>query len=409
MTVDREAIERTRLASAEALLAERTSAGGWEGELSSSALSTATAAFALLVHGADEDRTLAVAGLEWLAASQNEDGGWGDTTDSPSNISTTTLAWVALGVDGSLAERFAATAERARARLERDVGDPSPEGLARAITAAYGDDRTFSVPILATCAIGGRLGPGAAAWREIPAIPFELAALPHQLFRWLGLPMVSYALPALIAIGQVIHHHRPSRNPAARLVRNLTRERTLRELTAIQPETGGFLEATPITSFVAASLVACGRGDHPVVQQALRFLRDSVRADGSWPIDTHLATWVTSLSIDALAGGGRLDEHFSAQERERLAALLLDQQHRVEHPYTHAAPGGWAWTPCRGASPTPTTRPEPCWRCTTSGGRTRRAPRRAPAGCSTWPTATAASRPSAAAGASCPSTAARRT
>ena len=36
--------------------------------------------------------------------------------------------------------------------------------------------------------------------------------------RW-QLPVVSYALPALIAIGQTIHHHRPSRNPLARLIR----------------------------------------------------------------------------------------------------------------------------------------------------------------------------------------------
>ena len=53
---------------------------------------------------------------------------------------------------------------------------------------------------------------------EIPQLPFELAALPHQLFGWLRLPVVSYALPALIAIGQVRHHHRPSLNPPLRFV-----------------------------------------------------------------------------------------------------------------------------------------------------------------------------------------------
>src|SRR6185436_568899 len=80
------------------------------------------------------------------------------------------------------------------------------------------------------------------------------------------------------------------------------RERTLRKLGAIQPASGGYLEATPLTSFVVASLVGSGVGAHTVVENGLRFLRESVRADGSWPIDTNLATWLTSLAIDALAG-----------------------------------------------------------------------------------------------------------
>jgi hypothetical protein len=33
----------------------------------------------------------------------------------------------------------------------------------------------------------------------------------------------------------------------------------------------------------------------PVLHRALQFLTASVRADGSWPIDTNLATWVTTL------------------------------------------------------------------------------------------------------------------
>jgi len=38
-------------------------------------------------------------------------------------------------------------------------------------------------------------------------------------------------------------------------------------------------------------------------------------------------------------------------KRRRLIDWLLDQQHRVEHPYTHAAPGGWAWTDLSGGVP----------------------------------------------------------
>ena len=80
------------------LLAEREPSGHWEGELATSALSTATAVSALALverHDAtdgtgcfvDESREsrlseLIVKGLHWLADHQNEDGGWGDTEKS---------------------------------------------------------------------------------------------------------------------------------------------------------------------------------------------------------------------------------------------------------------------------------------------------------------------------------------
>jgi squalene-hopene/tetraprenyl-beta-curcumene cyclase len=68
--------------------------------------------------------------------------------------------------------------------------------------------------------------------------------------------VVSYALPALIAIGQAIHHHHPSWNPLPRLIRQIMRRPTLTVLELIQPENGGFLEATPLTSFVTMALAS---------------------------------------------------------------------------------------------------------------------------------------------------------
>src|SRR6185436_171034 len=114
---------------------------------------------------------------------------------------------------------------------------------------------------------------------------FELAAFPHQLFGALRLPVVSYALPALIAIGQVRHKHRPSVNPVMRYVRDRLVPGTLALLRSIQPSSGGYLEATPLTSFVLMSLASAGLKDHAVVAEGVRFLRASMRADGSWPID----------------------------------------------------------------------------------------------------------------------------
>ena len=73
----------------------------------------------------------------------------------------------------------------------------------------------------------------------------------------------------------------------------------------------------------------------------------SMRDDGSWPIDTNLATWVTTLSIGALADADVLVPEDAPSMRQ----WLLGQQSTREHPFTHAAPGAWAWTPLSGGVP----------------------------------------------------------
>src|SRR3954468_19131779 len=86
-----ERLKAAYLVARDALLAERVPEGHWVGELSTSALSTATAVMALHLVNPFEHRTLIDGGLKWLADHQNADGGWGDTVKSVSNISTTML------------------------------------------------------------------------------------------------------------------------------------------------------------------------------------------------------------------------------------------------------------------------------------------------------------------------------
>jgi squalene-hopene/tetraprenyl-beta-curcumene cyclase len=333
-----------------ALLGERQAGGYWTGKLSSSALSTATAVCALTIYRRYAIKEALVAaplilrGLDWLSRHGNPDGGWGDTDMSISNLSTTTLCWAAFSAADE-SRSYAETVNRAEDYLRRAAGGIDPEAIARAVTARYGNDRTFSVPILVTCALSGRFGRGAEAWREIRPLPFEVGALRREWFGAMRLPVVSYALPALIALGQVIHHHRPPLNPLTRWLRDITREPTLGVLSEIQPSNGGFLEATPLTSFVTMSLAAAGLANHSVTLKGIEFLARSAREDGSWPIDTNLSTWLTTLSINAMPA--RLD----FEERRRLRAWLLAQQFRSPHPYTNAAPGGWAWTDLPGGVP----------------------------------------------------------
>lgn len=357
--LNREQVRQTLTRATGKLLESRVAAGHWEGELSSSALSTATAVLALAVvlrEGEQRlDRTLlaecsrmACQGTCWLVENRNADGGFGDTVGSPSNLSTTALVWAALmSLDRSSKKALAAT----RAWLSEKAGSLDADALAAAITARYGEDRTFSAPILTACTLSGAFGPDAGAWTRVPQLPFELAVCPPQWFKWLRLPVVSYALPALIAIGQVRHRFRPTRNPLLRLIRSLARRRSLELLQKIQPASGGYLEAVPLTSFVVMSLAASGQVEHPVVSRGLDFLAGTARGDGAWPIDTNLATWVTTQSLAALAAGGNLESHLDSDQRRNLRRWLLDQQYRSLHPYTHADPGGWAWTDLPGGVP----------------------------------------------------------
>ena len=337
MAINQSAINQTLSNATTALLDARDARGVWVGELSSSALSTAVTIFALHLHG--EHATLVDAGRDWLLANRNSDGGWGDTTRSKSNISTTTLCHAALHAIGI-------RDEPSRAWLMREIGSLEPAAWSEAIADRYGADRTFSVPILTMAALAGVLGGDGFAY--VKQLPFELAAFPRSWFAELRLPVVSYALPALIAIGQVRHVHRSTRNFFARLVRDFASGPTRKTLREIQPSSGGYLEATPLTAFVVMSLVAAGHREHAVVRDGVEFLINSFRADGSVAIDTNLATWVTTLSISALA---QQPSGLAEVDCSAVCDWLLGQQYREVHSYTNSPPGGFAWTDLPGGVP----------------------------------------------------------
>jgi len=318
------------------LLAARNSGEThWVGELAASALSTATAVSALSLvekhSGETSQRPLIEAGARWIAARQNVDGGWGDTTLSYSNIATTMLVKAALHLAG-VAEEHASMLERADVYIEQ-------QGGIAGLRKRYGVDKTFAVPILTNCALAGLV-----AWKEVPALPFEAAVVPQRFYRFMQLPVVSYAIPALVAIGQAKYFHQKPWPPVS-WMRSAAVQPSLRVLRRMQPASGGYLEATPLTSFVVMSLAATGRGQHEVTQAGVKFLVDSVQPDGSWPIDTNLATWNTTLAMNALHHGG--------EDIAQLDCLdwLLSCQHTVRHPFTGADPGGWGWTDLSGAVP----------------------------------------------------------
>jgi squalene-hopene/tetraprenyl-beta-curcumene cyclase len=342
--LDRERLLQAYRRLVRRLVDEQLPEGYWVGELASSALSTATAVSALSIWGqkshaaAAELRQRIDHGVRWLLDTQRDDGSWGDTPCSRGNISTTMLVRAALqlaqpwlGADSGMASIAADKA--ATAYLDRICG-PGALAHAEAVRRRYGSDRTFSVPILMNAALAGLI-----PWEQVPHLPFELAVLPQSWYRFARLPVVSYALPALIAIGQAVMYHR-----RGQLWRKWAVEPTLNRLRRLQPTSGGFLEAVPLTAFVVMALASCGHAKHPVCRNGIAFLLNSVRGDGSWPIDSNLSVWLTTLSVVALGADNLADPEATRQ-------WLLQQQVRRRHPYTGAEPGGWGWSHLSGSVP----------------------------------------------------------
>ena len=180
------------------LLDQRQGRNHWTGQLAASSLSTATAISTLALvrqhyqAAANEQADLPTInqlsqtidnGLAWLTNHQNQDGGWGDTNLSYSNIATTLLVIAAFKLAGQ--ESSNVKLLQAAQKYVDNIG--IEEGLRK----RYGKDKTFAIPILANAALAGMV-----PWKKVAALPFELACFPNAVYRFLRLPVVSYAIPA---------------------------------------------------------------------------------------------------------------------------------------------------------------------------------------------------------------------
>ncbi|HNY01333.1 MAG TPA: prenyltransferase/squalene oxidase repeat-containing protein [Bacteroidales bacterium] len=331
----------------ESLRASLTDRGCWEGELSSSALATAVAVVALKLDTPDPTDERVRQGIHWLCSTINPDGGFGDSPGSLSNVSTTLLAYAAIHYCPPETTGAAGILRRMEQYLIGQGIDVRSAAIVDSILGYYGKDLTFSVPILSMLVICNILD--RKALKKIPSLPYELTLLPLPLYRFFNLQVVSYALPALIAVGIFLFRHKPLPNPVVAFLRRKATRPALRKLQRMIPSSGGFLEAIPLTAFVSICLIRAGFADHPAVTKGVAFLSELQRSDGSWPIDTNLSTWVTTLSIKAL--GPRIRTLLTEKERDRVRQFLLDHQYQRPHSFNQAAPGGWGWTSLSGAVP----------------------------------------------------------
>lgn len=327
------------------LLQKRNADGYWDGRLSSSALGVAVAVTALHFFDKIENAFAIGSGLNWLGQNINADGGFGDSPSSQSNVSTSLLCFAAAKVTSTDHSNENLLFELAGYLKSQNI-DVTSETLIQAILDFYQTDRTFSVPILTMCALCGV--PGKEAFERIPQLPFELSLLPRSFYSALNLSVVSYAIPALIAVGIAIFKHKKRQNLLVRSLRKSAVNKSLRLLRKIQPESGGYLEAIPLTAFVCLCLIESGYRDLEVVRDGIAFLKRTQREDGSWPIDIDLSTWVTTLAVKSVKNHPNL---LIAEDRRKISNHLLSIQNKIVHPFNGTQPGGWGWTHFSGSVP----------------------------------------------------------
>lgn len=328
------------------LLQKRNAHGYWNGRLSSSALGVAVAITALHFYDKKGNGGQISQGLDWLRANVNADNGFGDSPNSISNVSTSLLCYAAVKVCGAKENDQQLLRQIGQYLLSQNI-DVHSEQLIPAILDFYKTDRTFSVPILTMCALCGV--PGHKAFESIPQLPFELSLLPRSLYRMLNLSVVSYAIPALVAVGIAIFKFKQRKNPLMRIIRQASVKRSLALLRKIQPASGGYLEAIPLTAFVSLCLIESGLRNLAVVHDGITFLKQSQREDGGWPIDVDLSTWVSALAVKSLRH--QLDKEMPAVDQQRITAHLLSIQNKTVHPFNGTQPGGWGWTSHSGSVP----------------------------------------------------------
>ena len=320
--------------------------GYWEGRLSSSALAVAVSVTALHFDNKQVHAESISKGLNWLRMNINSDGSFGDTPESPGNVSSSLLVYASFNLYSESIGWIKPFQKRISGYLSSQGVEVNSSEISKSILCFYQNDHTFSVPILTMCGLCGI--PEKDAFNHIPQLPFELSLMPRRFYRLLNLSVVSYALPALVAVGIVIFKKKNS-NFLMRYIRRFSIPRAMSILHQILPESGGFLEASPLTAFVSISLINAGFGESKVVKSGIQFLKSTQREDGSWPIDVNLSSWVTSLAVKGFRSG--LPRFLNAELQEKITNHFRLIQNNKVHPFNGTAPGGWGWTNHTGSVP----------------------------------------------------------
>jgi squalene-hopene/tetraprenyl-beta-curcumene cyclase len=290
------------------LLAERSPAGCWPGQLASSPVATAAAVSALVVsHHEDSDDVLrqeagtgAVSQLvqgdlselllesvHWLARQQNDDGGWSDCPGAESNLAATLLVQAAFRLTG-IPAKYADLMVRADQFVSAEGG---LSGLKRQLNA----DRTYLAAVLANCSIADLL-----PWRHVPTLSFERYWLPKRWRQELPAPASQFQSPIAIAVGLAKFHNDAPHNPVMRLIRRGLRKKSLAAVVQSQAADDSFLGSPLATAFIVMCLSSMGDQESAIVRRGVEFLLSSVRSDASWSLVANLSTTNSALAMEGL-------------------------------------------------------------------------------------------------------------
>ena len=226
-----------------------------------------------------------------------------------------------------------ADARRRRRRRRRRCGARSTRATARTALSRCRSSRRWPS--------AGRLGRTAGATSRSCRSSWPRRRI--RLFASLRLPVVSYALPALIAIGQARHTDAADAQPVTRLARSADpppRRWRRCARSSRRPAASSRRRRSPASSTMSLARRRRRRDHARRARTASSFLV-ALGARGRQLADRHEPRDVGDDAVDqgARRRRRRSTRGSTTRERAQLREWLLGQQYRVEHPYTHAAPG----------------------------------------------------------------------
>ena len=271
---------------------------------------------ALRRHAPDRLPVRLRAATDWLAATQGQDGGWGDAVTDASTLNATALAVAALQMEDPT--RYQQPIARGRLWIDAGGGFAAVNDPQRA---------TLSGPCRTVWALAGLV-----PWRAIRPLPVEISLLPRPVRR-----TISTTFPAFLSLAMLQDRHLPL-GRLRRPLRRLVERRGIRWLALTQCANGGYEESAFLTSIVALCLIETpGRA---IAGRAAAYVERAQRPDGSWPIDRDLETFDSALTVQALAAQGA---SLSGPADRALRRWFLEAQFDEVCFPTGAQPGGWAW------------------------------------------------------------------
>lgn len=316
-----EAVTKVLTAGAEALFARQRDDGTFVfGSSRAATLGTAGAATAL--HFADPGRSarLVERGADWLARTQNPDGGWAAVPGGPTETVPTAVAAATLHLLAPVRHKEAV--DRGRRRL-----------------AALGGVDAVADPVVAGLC---RLFESLAGFRDegtLPRVPIEVLLLSAVRRKRISFRSAPFAASALA---------QARRRPAPLLLRPLrpaSRRAALRVLAEVHEHEGstGEFAADPW----AAGLVCLGlarAAEAPGIMHAIAdWLRSTVNPDGSWEAVRIGLTW------SAFAATGLVDAGYADDPRLTATRDLFHATRQTRpFPLFGCPAGGWSYSGPRG-------------------------------------------------------------